>query len=525
VRRLTLLVFLLLPLLAAAQEWPTTRAESSNYTETSTYADVIEFLKGLQRMGAPIAVQTIGKSAEGRDIPLVIASRPLVATAAEARRMGKPIVYVQANIHAGEIEGKEAILMLLRDMASGKESGDLLDQIVILATPIYNADGNEKFGPVERNRPSQDGPAQVGLRPNGQGLDLNRDAIKAVAPETQAVLRHVYNAWDPEVMMDLHTTNGTRHGFHLTYSPPLNPNSELVRPISLDLLKTVQAKLETKGISTFDYGNVERRGELQAWFSYGHEARYGTNYVGLRNRIGILSEAASFRPFDDRVMSTYHFVLETLRYVSDHVTQIAQVVSDADLYLMRGGIKPQWGVRFDFATVYEREVPLERRGTARAPRPTTPTDLEMVRMPIYDRFVATRFADMPAAYLVPASEERTLELLRLHGVVVERLLEPWEGEAQTFTIGEFRMAERPFQNVRLIELDGTFSRGTARAEAGTFLVRTTQPLGLLAFHILEPESTDGAVAWGFLGDGFAVGGTFPILKATRPVRAATDRAG
>jgi murein tripeptide amidase MpaA len=152
---------------------PKTRAERTNYLETSHYADVIAFLDSLR--GRPeLTFGTIGKTNEGRDLPYVIASRPRVSTPEAARKLGRPIVYIQGNIHAGEVEGKEALLAVLRDLTSSPKP-NALDSVVLIAVPIYNADGNEKFGPQETNRGSQNGPEMVGVRANAQNLDLNRD--------------------------------------------------------------------------------------------------------------------------------------------------------------------------------------------------------------------------------------------------------------------------------------------------------------------------------------------------------------
>ncbi len=170
------------------RRWPQTRAERTDYRETSHYDDVLEFLERLQANGAPISVQYIGSSAKGRRIPLVIAARPPVAGPADARRTGKLVVYVQANIHAGEVEGKEAVLILLREIARNAK-GVPLEKIVLLATPIYNIDGNEDWGPWQKHRRNQSDPGLIGTRANGQGLDLNRDGVKAESPEMRAALR------------------------------------------------------------------------------------------------------------------------------------------------------------------------------------------------------------------------------------------------------------------------------------------------------------------------------------------------
>ncbi|MES1227961.1 MAG: M14 family zinc carboxypeptidase, partial [Armatimonadota bacterium] len=281
--------------IALAGVWPVNVAEASGYHKTSSYEDVVSFITQLEKAGAPIENRWIGKSTEGRKIPLVIVSDPPVHTAQEARAKGKLVVYIQANIHAGEVEGKEAALIMLRRIAQDKAAGKptLLKDMVLLVNPIYNADGNEKWGPVAKNRPEQDGPDIVGLRANGQNFDLNRDCIKAESPEMKAALESVYTKWDPDVVMDLHTTDGTRHGYELTYSPPLNPSTpNEVRTYSQDvLLPAVRADLKAnKGILTFDYGNAEGT----AWRTFGQEGRYVTNYAGLCNRIGILSEATTF---------------------------------------------------------------------------------------------------------------------------------------------------------------------------------------------------------------------------------------
>jgi hypothetical protein len=207
----------------AAQGLPQTTAERTGYAATSTHAEVGAFLDSLELAGAPLAVSELGTTALGKPIYVVIASDPAVTAPAEAAAAGKLVVYLQANIHAGEVEGKEAVLALLRELAGTRRT--LLQQLVILVVPDYNPDGNDAFGPEATNRPEQNGPPRVGQRPDGLNLDLNRDYFKAEAPETRASLARIYATWDPALMVDLHTTDGTRHGYQLTYAPPLDPNA------------------------------------------------------------------------------------------------------------------------------------------------------------------------------------------------------------------------------------------------------------------------------------------------------------
>lgn len=495
----------------AQDPWPQTRAERSNYAETSRYADVVQFLHTLQQNGAPIRITSMGKSTEGRDMPLVVASRPLM-TPQQAARSGRPILYIQGNIHAGEVEGKEASLHLLRKWC--QEKNGVLDRAVVLVAPIYNADGNEKFGPVARNRPGQDGPAEVGVRPNGQGLDLNRDCMKARSPEMQGVLRHVYGTWDPHVVIDLHTTNGTRHGYELTYSSPLNPNTDpgILRFSRDELMPRVRRTLrQRQRMETFDYGNAQRN----AWHTFGEEGRYVTNYAGLRGRIGVLSEATTYLSFKDRVVATERFVQATVDELLRNSKRVVELCRQADAR----PLPKELGVRFEAASRGDEEVLLER---PQQPRPTgRPKDLVKVKMPIYDRFRAARSATVPAAYVFPAEETEALALLQRHGIQVERLAGDATVNAERFLVGEVVQSNQPFQGGRLVRLEGAFKPSTETLPAGSLLVRTAQPLGVLAFQLLEPEGLDGVVAWEFLKTLPEVGKPFPILKLNRVPAMAT----
>ena len=201
-----------------------TRAEITNYEETSTYADLERIGKGLVSSAAWLVhAESFGTTEEGRSLPLLVISDPMVTTPEAARKLGRPLVFVQANIHAGEVEGKEAVMVLARRLTSG-DLKPLTKQLVILIAPDYNADGNEKVN--MQHRTAQYGPvAGVGTRENAKGLDLNRDYMKLDSLEARSLVG-LMNKWDPHVLVDLHMTNGSCHAFHLTYSPILNPNAD-----------------------------------------------------------------------------------------------------------------------------------------------------------------------------------------------------------------------------------------------------------------------------------------------------------
>ncbi|HUQ20243.1 MAG TPA: M14 family metallopeptidase [Gemmatimonadaceae bacterium] len=490
---------------------PRTRAERTDYRETSTYADVLLFIDSL-RGRSELAFGTIGKTTQGREIPYVIASRPRVSTPAEARALGRPIVYVQGNIHAGEVEGKEALLAMLRDLTSPGRT-EYLDKLILIAVPIYNADGNEKFAPQEVNRTEQNGPEMVGERPNAQGLDLNRDYIKAEAPETRASLA-MFQAWDPDVFVDLHTTDGSFHGYALTYSGSLNPAAPLGVFTRDVILPTLRSRMRSRGFETFDYGNfVSEDTVSKGWETFDARPRFGTNYYGLRGGISILSEAYSHDPFKRRVESTYAFVDEILKLVSERGTSIRSTtsLSIASVPIRSRVIAAPTPVD----VIVER---MDRTGDSSRTQPGVPKGVrrsgkfETIRMPVFDRFEPTLFAARPPAYAIAASEHEAVAVLRTHGIIVTPLAVTSTARADRFVVDSAIVAPRLFQKHHEVQLTGRWVTEQRELRAGTYIVRTTQPLGLLAVYLLEPQTDDGIVTWNLFDEAMVFGSSYPVLR-------------
>ncbi len=508
---------------------PLTRAERTRYAETSRYADVVAFVDSLARLAPSVLrVSSMGATTEGRVIPVVVAARPAVATPDEARRLGRPVVYVQANIHAGEVEGKEALQMLLRDLALAP-GPNVLDSLVLVAVPIYNGDGNERFRDQGVNRTEQNGPALVGQRANATGLDLNRDYIKAEAPETRAALA-LFARWDPDVFVDLHTTDGSYHGYALTWSPSLHPSAPLA-PFNQDtLLPLVAERVRARwGLPTFPYGNfaeeygadVNTDTTKQGWYTYDSRARFGTNYYGLRGRLSVLSEAFSHDPFERRVRATYAFVDELLS---------ALAAGGPDVHARAAGVAVEGGTTLAVRT---RLTPMPRVGPvlaedlARAadsarteagvPRGLRRTGrVRAVRIPVYDRFVATRTAMLPGGGWafggdVPGAAQ-AVALLQRHGVRVERLDAPRAVDAAVFRADSVVTSPRPFQGHREVRLEGVWGAARRTLAAGSYVVPARQPLALLAAALLEPESDDGLVTWNGWDAALRPGGEFPVVR-------------
>lgn len=490
--------------LTAAQALPRTTAERTNYQATSTDADVAAFLDSLALAGAPIAISEMATSTLGHPVFLVVASDPPVTTPAEAAAAGKLVVYIQANIHAGEVEGKEAILALLRELAGPRRA--LLERLVVLVAPNYNPDGNDAFGPQAVNRSEQNGPEQVGQRADGMNLDLNRDYFKAEAPETQGSLAHVLTTWDPALMLDLHTTDGTRHGYLLTYAPPLDPigpagPTVYVRDQMLPALRrTLQQRYHEP---IFDYGNVDDPRAPKSWDTYAPVGWYGINYMGLRGRMAILSEAYSHADFKARVQVTHDFVAEVLDYAAQHAEEIRRVERDADRQTTLEGAgqapRPSLAVAYRLGTRGVEAVTLEvmkSSGDTSAHAPPVPTGvLRDYQLPVNDRFVDSVTRPLPAGYILPPASTEVVRLLRRHGVQVQRLEAAATDTVEILTASDLTWSPREFQGHHLLAVTAQTARALRRAPAGAYFVSTAQPLGRLVFALLEPEGY-GLVRWG-----------------------------
>lgn len=499
---------------------PRTRAERTNYLETSRYADVTAFLDVLKDR-PELTFGSIGKTNEGRDIPYVVASRPRVSTPEDARKLGRPIVYVQGNIHAGEVEGKEALLAVLRDLTSSSRP-NALDSVVLIAVPIYNADGNERFAPQEQNRRSQNGPEMVGVRENAQSLDLNRDYIKAEAPETRASLA-MFNAWDPDVFVDLHTTNGSYHGYALTYAPPLNRAAPLGVWTRESVMRVLRERMQARhGYPTFDYGDFIDDDTLsKGWATFDSRPRFGTNYYGLRGKIAILSEAYSHDPFERRVKSTHAFVQEILSLTAELASRMRQAMAVGNASMREIPIRSQMVAAPDSGSVVAEIV--ERAGDSTRTQPGLPKGRRRtgryvtVKMPVFDRFRPTLIAPRPVRYVLAQSDTQVVRALRTHGIIVTQM-EPGQpnvevmGDGYVFMIDSVIQSQRPFQGHREMRLTGKWRKESRAIPAGSFIVDTAQPLGILAVYMLEPESDDGLVTWNFFDAQLRPGGLYPLLK-------------
>lgn len=515
------------------------RAELTNYEETTRYEEVMSFISELQKRSPLVRVDSFGKSQEGRSLPLMILNDRPISTPREARATGKPIVFIMANIHAGEVEGKEAMLHLSRRILLG-DLKPLLRKLVILIAPIYNADGNEKIS--LNNRTAQNGPiAGVGVRENSQGYDLNRDFMKLDSPEARALVG-LLNRWDPHLTVDLHTTNGSYHGYHLTYSQPLNPNTSAgILNYERDkmLPAITKALLDKHHMRSYYYGNFPRfansptPGEPTRWEAFTHQPRIGQNYHGLRNRLTILSEAYSYLTFKRRVEVTERFVEEIFNYAATNAREIYNLTKRVDketVAQFSGSKRIEQGVEFEMRPL-PRPVEILIGEVVKVKNPRSGKDMtsaledkfKPLRMDDYGIFGAKRTVVAPRAYVFKreANLEPVIQKLIEHGINVEELTSPLQTEVDVFTVATATRSQRVFQNHREMKITGTYKKENVTFPPGSIIVRTTQPLGRLVFYLLEAESDDGLVDWNFFDAYMEAGKTYPVYKLNGGVKAKT----
>lgn len=515
---------------------PATRAERTGYCETTPYEEVMAFLDSVKAKAAPnriMRITRVGASPRGRPLMIVTACARTNRSADSCDALMTParrqaVVMLQANIHAGEVEGKEAVLALLRTVVTDARP-NLLDSLTLVVVPIYNADGNEALGPQSRNRSAQLGPAVIGERPNGDGLDLNRDYIKAEAPETRALLPLLTNG-SVDVFVDLHTTDGSYHGYNLTFAPSLDPGAPLALFTSDTLLAAVRRRLWRKGVKTYPYGNfsnsfareVSIDAQKDGWFTYDSRPRFGTNYFGLTGGVAVLSEAFSHDPFAIRVASTYAFVHELLGSVGGDPTILARV-NAARRALAAGSalrgvvLETQLTTRPFRDSVLVEDLEADRDSVGAEPGvPLGIRRTGRIRgqwMPVFDRFEPTRQTSVPAGgWLVEARDTAVLALLARHGVTVRPIGTTRTLDVERFEVDSVDRLEHMFQGHREVKVLGRWLRVRMQSSADWRWVPPAQRQVLVAAQILEPQSNDGATTWNLFDDRLSMAKFHPVMR-------------
>jgi len=492
-------------------EWRT-RAEVTEFRATSSYAETMSMLERLAGASPAIHMEPYGRSAAGRELPVVVISPEGRFSPTAARAAGVPVVLVQSCIHPGEMDGKDASLMILRDLVLDR-SGIDLEGLVVLLVPFVNPDGHERVSPA--NRVNQNGPDEnVGFRGTLNRLDLNRDHMKLASPELRALVG-LFNRWRPHLHVDVHVTNGSDHGWVLTWAvaeaPQLAPAVDAWRRRALPRALEATA---AAGHPTGPWANLADRLDPTQGINWGPATpRYSNGYFPLRNRLSILVETHAYKPFRDRVLATRAFLVALLNEVGRSSKQLVEAVAAAERTTVALGavdaepsplvLAWQSAARTDTVTVPFKAWDVETSLVSGKPllcfRPDQIRELEV---PWQHAVEPALEVARPRGYLVLPGWPQVEALISAHGLRTSRTTASLTLEVETTRLGAPQLAAETYQGLVRIEAEASRALETREVPAGALWIPADQPDFELAAQLLEPEAPDSVLRWGLVSTVF-----------------------
>jgi len=503
-----------------AADWKTP-TEKSDYRTTPDYAETMAYLNRVAA-AAPgeVKIEPFGQTGEGRELDIVIASKDGVFDPTRIHALHRPIVLVQNSIHAGEMDGKDSCLALLRDMVITKTQAALLDNAVFIFIPMYNADGHERRSPYSRI--NQNGPDEMGWRGNGTNLNLNRDYLKADTPETRAFMK-VFHQWLPDFFVDDHVTDGADFQYDVTFTIDDGPNvygptarwiDDVVTPTLVKQVDAVPGHLASPTYITLNDDSDPAKG-----LGFNDDPpRFSTGYVILENRPGMLVELHMLKDYKTRVTGNYELLRALMQVVNRDADKLIKLNADADADAARLGAHPLGNQQFPLRLSWSGETTpflfrgyhytrqlSEVSGTMWVKYTHEPWD---VSLPLATGFKVTASTVPPAAYIIPREWTTVIDVLAAHQVEMQRTAASWTGQVETYRCGGMQWNRAPFEGRHpLFPGEAAIEPGrfghcdlvteTVTYPAGSAVVQLNQRLSKVALQWLEPEGPDSAMAWGF----------------------------
>jgi hypothetical protein len=487
-------------------EW-ITYYEKSGYTSTPGYDETIRFAQNLANQSTLITYTTFGMSPQGRELPMLIVDKSGKTDIEGIKADDKAIVLIQACIHAGESDGKDAGLMLLRDMAINWKHLALLDNVTILFVPIFNVDGHERFG--RYNRINQNGPDEMGWRATAQRLNLNRDYLKADAPEMQAMI-DLYHQWLPDFYIDCHVTDGADYVYPLTYGLQMigNLNESQTNWLKDTYLPFVTSEMENSGQPIAPYMDfVQWHNPKSGIKDYFETPRYSGGYAAINNRPTLLIETHMLKDYKTRVTAAYDMILSSLMLIAETSNDLIKLNQQADMMAANLFNQDSYTLTYKLSQPKAKflyrgyKYSVEKSELSGGNWYQYSNQPEEVEIDLY-HWEPDVSVKLPMAYIIPPQWTEIIEKLKLHHVELREL-----GHDSTLEIGTYRFEnvqwnQRPFEG--RIMLDYNVKPITKRLlfPAGSVVVSLNQPRAQVIIHLLEPEAPDALVKWGFLNSIF-----------------------
>lgn len=493
-----------------SQDWKT-YYEASDHRKTPGYEASVEFLNRLDLASSIATVRSIGTSPQGRDIPMMIIDRDGLTDQKAIRAKGRLIVLIQACIHPGEPDGKDAMFVLLRDMLINNTNRNLLENTSILFIPIFNTDGHERFGPY--NRINQNGPEEMGWRTNALNLNLNRDFLKADSPEMQQWLK-MYNAWLPDFFIDTHTTDGADYQYALTYGIEASGtmDSGLTRWLNNIYEPRVSSKMKESGYPIFPYVQFRKWHDPRSGLRNGAATpMFSQGYAAYHNRPGLLIETHMLKDYKTRVEATEKMILHTLAIVNHQAATLKTLINMADISTSAQGFRSQkYPVLWKTSETDSTMIPFEgfeydviksdlTRGDWFIYDNKSPVSM---KLPYFNKISPAVEVKLPEAYIIPAEWADIASRLRLHDVRVNRLTEPIEIKITTYKFRDFSFKPAPVEGRTMVNTSYDEIDETRLFPKGSFVVPMDQRTAKIIAAALEPASQGSFLEWGFFNQIF-----------------------
>jgi hypothetical protein len=488
-----------------------TTGEKTGWNETAPYAEAVEISHRLERASKFVKVIDIGTTPEDRTMIALVVSKDRAFTPEAAAKTNKAVIMIQSGIHAGEIEGKDTVLMLIRDMTAGnKKFAAWLDHAIFVVIPVFNVDGHEYFSAY--HRPSQNGPASTGLRATAQRLNLNRDYMKADTPEMRAWLR-VFNTWMPDFLIDNHVTDGSDMQYDVTWD--MARNQDIAEPagawVREKYVPELDKRMASDGHLVAPYGALRNRQFFMEVFS----PRYSHLYSAVQNRPSLLVETHSLKAARTRAWANYDIMRHTFDIITADAESLRKAVRAADQAMSsRAGDHSAEPV-YLAGKVSEKSRPIVYHALKNAPFKSEVTgatvtrytgDVDDIQTVIHDQIDTTIAAQMPLGYLIPAAFNSAAALLQTHGVEIERTSKPLDQTFETYRFTSTKYAASATEGHVMLTVEPRLVKEKIFIPAGSYWIPMKQRRARLILSLLEPNAPDSIAAWGLLDSVFEGGG-------------------
>ncbi len=490
--------------------------EKSGFVSTPSYTETMEYFQKLADSSEFAELLIFGVSPQNKEMKYLLVSREnlkeLEVPQSESliRKLSRPVVLIINGIHSGEIEGKDASMLLLREILITKEKEYLLDSLNLIVVPIFNVDGHERKG--KYNRINQNGPEEMGWRTTAQNLNLNRDWMKADAPEMQSMLKLV-NEWNPDFIIDTHTTDGADYQYTVTYAMEWYRNNYNRTSLWLKnkFAPFLESEVTNKGFLIYRYVFLKDwdKGLEEGLIDWPATPRFSTGYFALQNRPVLLVETHMLKPYGERVFATKEVLKTTLNFIYNNPSKLLELNEEADKqagYLdEENEYLPLIFSRSDKFTLMKfngYEYFWDSSAISGAKK-IVYTDIKKdFEIKFYDDVMVTDSVKIAKGYYIPAEYSLLINKLELHGIHPIRLMKDTSIQATRYKFSDVKFSETPYEGRQIATFNYDNYEETVNLSAGSFYVPTNQRTIKIITHLLEPKSADSFVRWGFMNQIF-----------------------